>query len=346
MARVVTARVVTGRGTGTKAAADKTRCLRYDGTIQDRKEASMEIALGVNTDYSGDRGSPGPALEEIALAGFSHVMWGHHWNTDFLYTQPEICAIASRMNELGLFLMDTHGSSGVEKCWYSSCEYERLAGVELIRNRVDMTVCLGGDTVVLHPMITDPSRIDQWRSQGEKSLRELEQYVRNSGVSLVLENLFQSDHLEERDRSLQGFETLEYFFERFDAGYLGFCWDTGHAFILGEKAFAWSCDLARNRLRTLHLNDNRGDADQHSPPLTWDSPWTTIAEVIAASPYPPGKPLLFEIDARTNGGEPRSFLAGARQKAEDFSALVSSARSRNRAGTGNQGQPSRHGREG
>lgn len=308
-----------------------------DSRLQDNEEAPVEIALGINTDYVGDRGAPGPALEEIARAGFSHVMWGHQWNTDFLYTTPEVQAIAVVMKNLGLSLVDMHGSSGVEKCWYSPCEYERLAGVELIRNRVDMTALLGGDTVVLHPMITDPSRIDQWRLQGEKSLRELERYVRNSGVSLVLENLFQSDRLEERDLTLQGFETLEYFFERFDPGYLDFCWDTGHAFILGDEAFRRSCDLARRRLRTLHLHDNRGDADQHSPPLTWDSPWDTIAEVIAASPYPPGKPLLLEVDVRTNGGDSRAFLAEARRKGEDFAARVSLARASSARGSSARG---------
>jgi len=47
-------------------------------------------------------------------------------------------------------LSDTHGSEGTEKFWYSPHEYARLAGVELVKNRIDFTARLGGDAIVMH----------------------------------------------------------------------------------------------------------------------------------------------------------------------------------------------------
>ncbi len=282
----------------------------------------VDTSLGINVDYSGSNDSAMQALNEIANAGFSHIMWTEHWDSDYLYSQTEMQSIACRLDALGLSLADLHGTSGVKSCWYSTCEEERLAGVELIRNRVDMTAMLGGDSVILHPMITNHQQIDLWRSQGERSLRELEEYVLMKKVSLVLENLFQSDYLQQRDDTLQGFETIEYFFNRFAPDYLGFCWDTGHAFILGEKAFKWSVSLAHQRLRSIHLNDNQGVSDQHAPPLTWDSPWEIIAETIASSPYPRGKALVVEVDARENNFDSLAFLAEAHMKAKAFAALI------------------------
>lgn len=80
--------------------------------------------------------------------------------------------------------------------------------------------------------------------------------------------------------------------------------------------------LARQRLRVLHLNDNPGDWDQHSPPLTWKPDgWEPVIEAIADSPYPRDKPLVFEIDARNNGGNPRAFLQEVHEKASAFDAL-------------------------
>ena len=96
----------------------------------------MKIAL--NTDYYSGTGSPEMPLRYLAEAGFTHVHWCHQWCTDFLYGKAEIDAIGRLLRGLGLTLLDIHGSAGVEKCWFSTVEYQRRAGVELVANRVGM----------------------------------------------------------------------------------------------------------------------------------------------------------------------------------------------------------------
>ncbi|MFO8065282.1 MAG: sugar phosphate isomerase/epimerase family protein [Spirochaetia bacterium] len=282
----------------------------------------METEIAVNTDIDGSDGSPFPSIDMAAEAGFTHLTWGHQFNTDFMYSHAEVRAIARRLSARGMRLTDTHGSSGIEKCWYSSVEYERLAGVELIRNRIDMTAALGGDAVVLHPMVTGPDELDESRKQGTQSLKELEHYAVNAGVVLALENIVRSERTGRRDDGRQCFETIEYFFDRFSPEFVGFCWDTGHCLITGAGAMERAAGLARERLRVLHLNDNPGDWDQHSPPLTWKPDgWDAVAEAIADSPYPQSKPFVFEIDARNNGGNPRAFLQQVHEKALAFDEL-------------------------
>ena len=109
----------------------------------------MKIAL--NTDYYAGTGSPEMPLRHLAEAGFTHVHWCHQWCTDFLYGKAELDAIRGWMRELGLTLLDIHGSAGAEKCWFSPVEYQRRAGVELVRNRLEMFTELGGTGALMSP---------------------------------------------------------------------------------------------------------------------------------------------------------------------------------------------------
>ena len=106
--------------------------------------------LSITTDYFTDRGCPESYLKRIAEADFTHVHWCHQWNTDFIYSECEINQIKKWLAEYGLKLLDLHGSIGPEKNWMSSWEYERLAGVELVKNRMAMVRRLSGDVVIMH----------------------------------------------------------------------------------------------------------------------------------------------------------------------------------------------------
>lgn len=291
----------------------------------------MSGKYSVNTDIENDKGYPFGVFRQIADAGFTHIHWGHQWNTDFIYTSSEIAEIKKHLNIFGLSLSDTHASSGVEKCWYSPLEHERLAGVELVKNRIFMTAVLGGDAVVLHPFVLYKRELlPGFREQGLKSLGEIEGFARSCGVRIALENLFQADASGIRDRELENIDTLEYFFARFSSDYLGFCWDIGHSILLGEQSFMRCEKLAKERLAVMHLNDNRGDFDQHSAPFTWYSRWTWIAEIIASSPYPPDKPVLIEVDVNKNPDYSLvEFLKVNFAAGEKFSRLVEACRIKN-----------------
>ena len=121
--------------------------------LQSPRPGKCDIAmmqLSITTDYVRDDGNPEPYLRRIAEAGMTHIHWCHHWCTDFLYADSEIEQIGRWFADYGLRLNDVHGSEGVEKFWYSPWEYARLAGVELVQNRIDFAARLGADVVVMH----------------------------------------------------------------------------------------------------------------------------------------------------------------------------------------------------
>ena len=202
--------------------------------------------ISINTDFVIDNGNPFPFIEKIARSGFKNIQWIHHWNSDFIYMESEIEEIKNRLSEMDVSVNDIHASSGREKVWYSEKEYERRAGVELIKNRMDMAQKLGGDTIILHPTIAANEKLRNIQfQQGLKSLKELEFVFQETGIKIALENL-----------DLPSYQTIENYFDLFNFDYLGFCWDTGHSNIVGKEAVEWANHLAIKRLITTHLNDN------------------------------------------------------------------------------------------
>jgi sugar phosphate isomerase/epimerase len=236
----------------------------------------MEWSLGmlsITSDYFQSKGDPLPYLERIAAAGFTHVHWCHHWNTDFLYSEPEIRQIGHWFNDLGLRLLNLHASQGVEKYYCSFLEYQRLAGVELVQNRIRMAVQLGADVVILHvPSELSPEARAAIMRPLRRSLDVLVLFAREHGVRLALENMASDD-----------FDMLGTLLKEYDSGGLGLCYDAGHGNIDGRGLD--NLEKVKSRLIALHLHDNDGARDQHNIPFTGSVDWRRLAGIIASSPY-------------------------------------------------------------
>jgi len=221
------------------------------------------VELSITTDYAEDTGDPSPYLRRIADTGFSHVHWCHHWSTDFLYSKWEIEEIRKWLTNCELRLLDLHGSVGPEKNWASPREYERLAGMELVHNRIEMTAQLGGKIVVMH--VPKGSKNLPLR----KSLEQLEPSVRANGVRIALENT-------------NNFDAIAQLLSEYDAGYLGLCYDSGHAHI-AEDAMSVLTTLAP-LIVTAHLHDNDGTSDDHRIPGLGTIDWSAVVPVLRQCP--------------------------------------------------------------
>lgn len=229
--------------------------------------------LSITTDYINDTDNPKPYLRHIAEAGFSHIHWCHHWNTDFIYSTDEISHIKSWLNEFSLQLLDLHGSSGKENIWWSNLEPERLAGVELVKNRIDMTSELGSDVIVMHA--------DEYSDALRKSLDELESYAKERNVRIAIENC-----------EAANFSIIEKLFNEYTPDYVGLCYDSGHGNIQGAMGLD---NLKRfsDRLIAIHLHDNDGKTDQHKPLFSGTIDWDRLTTILAESAYK--KPLNLEV---------------------------------------------------
>ena len=271
--------------------------------------------LSITTDYARDTGSPEPYLRLIAEAGFTHVHWCHHWNTDFLYLKSEVAQIGEWLNQYQLKLLDIHASDGSEKSWASLREYERLAGVELVKNRIDMAAALGSgaNVIVMHI----PSNLDEPIEQNagwlqlRKSLDALEPYARAQGVRIAIENTTVD--------SLRGIHKL---FELYDAAYLGLCFDCGHSNLMDNGLD--QLEMLKDRLIAVHLHDNDGNGDQHNLPFTGTVDWQRLARLLATSSYK--KCVSMESNMHRSGiSDEREFLAKAFAAGTKLTGMIAQA---------------------
>jgi len=266
--------------------------------------------LSVTTDYATDRGCPEPALRRIAEHGFTHVHWCHQWNTDFLYTEPEVAQIARWMRELGLGLTDLHASDGVEKKWTSPREYERQAGVELVRNRIEMTARLGGDVAIMHlgSVPSEPDAGARFWDQLWRSLDELEPVLRAAGVRLAIENGV--------------FAHIRRVFARYGPDLVGLCYDCGHGNLSGDGLD--EAEALAERLISLHLHDNDGQRDLHKPLFTGTVDWPRLARIIARSAY--DKWVSMETTMANAGfADESAFLRTVHEAGTRFAAMIEEA---------------------
>ncbi|MFA5645466.1 MAG: sugar phosphate isomerase/epimerase family protein [Candidatus Ratteibacteria bacterium] len=266
------------------------------------------MMLSIATDFNGGTGDPAPRLKQIANAGFSHIHWCHHWNTDFLYTKSEINQIKEWLREFGLQMLDLHGSAGQEKCWFSEKEYERRAGVELVKNRIEMTSQLNGDAVVMHIGGNDTNAI-------RRSLDEIMDFALKQKVKIALEN----------GQSPSYNLPLERLLFDYPSEYLGYCYDSGHGNISGNGIERLA--VCADRLCALHINDNNGKLDQHTVPFAGTVDWKKLASVIAKSGYT--KCINLEISIRyMKVTDDERLLAEAFQKGNLFVQMVEEAKKR------------------
>jgi sugar phosphate isomerase/epimerase len=221
--------------------------------------------LAITSDYFQSVGDPQPYLQRIAEAGFTHVHWCHEWATDHIYSAEEIRQIGRWFKDYRLDLLNLHGSHGQEKVWVSHDENRRQAGVELAQNRIGMTARLGGKVIIMHiPSTAPPETRLGWLTQIRKSLDDIEPFVRRHAVRVALENMAKDD-----------FEMLGILLGEYEPGFLGLCYDSGHANMGGEGI--QGLERLKERLIAVHLHDNDGVNDQHKIPFTGTVDWNRLA---------------------------------------------------------------------
>jgi sugar phosphate isomerase/epimerase len=269
--------------------------------------------LSMTTAFVQDTGNPKPYLRRIAEAGFSHVHWHHHWNTDFIYSPCEVDQIAVWLHTFGLRVSDIHASEGIEKCWTSPVEYERQAGVELIKNRIWMAGHLSCRTVVLH-LPAEPEDAEEraffW-VQVLQSLNELALYARAHDVLLALENLLSDNLL-----------ALEKVLIRYPPDYIGICCNMRPAHCSdSELEFL---ERFRHRLLALCVDDSDDATDPHGLPVTSTIDWQHLARLVARSPYQGYLSMVGRLDQSSL--TEHAFLARAFQAGSRLTHMIEEAR--------------------
>ena len=290
------------------------RC-RSRGEVIRTSPANGAPMISIATDYVQGTGNPYPYLQAIAEAGFTHIHWCHQWNTDFLYATPEIDQIERWLDELGLKVTDLHASAGREKAWASVREYERLAGVELVANRMEMTARLGSDAIVLHfpgELAEEPVAVDHWDAMW-RSAEALAQHSQATGVRIAFENLSPSG----------SWRPIAAVLSEYGPEVAGLCYDSGHGNISGDGLDQLATHA--DRLIAIHLHDNDASGDQHKLPFMGTIDWDRLVGLIAGSSYE--KWVNVEVSQERSGYEDTAtFLRDARAVALRLTDAIDACR--------------------
>ena len=111
----------------------------------------------------------------------------------------------------------------------------------------------------------------QWK-WNEEFLGFLAPMAKEMGITLCVENLYEAmgGHLVEGPccNARKAAERIDRFNEKYQAEVLGFCFDTGHANIVGLDMESFLAVLGE-RLKVLHIHDNDGVSDLHQVPFTF-----------------------------------------------------------------------------
>lgn len=292
------------------------------------------MEFGINTDFQGEPDKIEDienCLKLIAQAGFTHMHWCFEWDGDYLYAGSEMQQIREWMDKYGLRAKSLHASRGsrqggdgrirahYRKDYTSTVEYNRIAGVEQIKNRVELAHILGTSEIVLHMYLPYrdfaelPGAKDVFYEKVYKSLDELQPFCREKGVRICIENLFEAPG----ELQIEQFNRL---FERYPADFLGLCLDTGHANLVWGNAFVKELvERFGKRLYSIHMHDNRGWGkepgcnDAHSLPGEGNIDWKALMAALRNTAYE--EPWVLEVN-KPAGEEAEAFLMRARRAAE------------------------------
>ena len=261
--------------------------------------------LAIATDYRGEFRKTEDieaCLREIAEAGFSHIHWCFDWTGDYIYSKAEMYQIREWMEKYGLKAKSLHASNGsncgdakqkghYRKDYTSEMELNRIAGRELIENRVELAHIIGATEIVLHMYLpfldfqNKPESKEVFYRQVLRSLDELEPFCKERKVRICIENLFEAPG----ELQLEQFDLL---FARYPKEFLGFCLDTGHAnLVWGDSFIEVLTERYKDRLFSIHMHDNKGWGDEpgcgdaHRLPGEGNIDWKRLMGVLRTSAY-------------------------------------------------------------
>lgn len=224
----------------------------------------------------------------FADAGISSIEIHGYTRDDFDFGDADLVAATNEtVDRYGLHIWSCHSpaydpldlASTDPTLREHTCNVMRAAirASKLLKSRV--FVCDG----VAPPRRDDAPSVR--RAMYANSLRELLGEAKQLGLRLAIEN-----HTDEWGF----FVTPEDFFGLIatdDLAELGACWDTGHAWIAGQRPEAGG--RLGTHLITLHVHDNDGRNDDHCLPLSGTIAWDGFLKGLRTARYE--GPLMMEL---------------------------------------------------
>ena len=153
--------------------------------------------------------------------------------------------------EINEYLWNQVAPKSMEVCAFFDCPYIVIHGFKLAH-------FLGSEEL-------------EWQETA-KFIDSIAPLARERGITICIENLYDGigGHLVEGPccNAKKAAERIDFFNDKYGAEVLGFCFDTGHANIVGIDFESFITTLG-SRLKVLHIHDNDGISDLHQIPFTF-----------------------------------------------------------------------------
>lgn len=237
------------------------------------------------TDYNSDLHSwidIERQIGNLAEAGFTHTQWMQNWEGEYLYSKSEMFQARDVLRHYNIHAHSIHASEGgkrtiivdgkkvfrnryrltdIRKDYTSENEYARLAGVDLLKNRIDLCSHIGAVVMVLHMQLPyrlfekEPEAEQRYYTQVFKSFDEVKEYAKAAGVKIALENMICTPQKWQEKQ----FDLL---FDRYEEDFLGFAWDSGHGALMCREDYYYFLKRYGKRMYATHLQDNASIPDE------------------------------------------------------------------------------------
>jgi len=248
-------------------------------------------------------------VDAIYESGFRQIeicSWPHHLD---YHKQDDVQRAGERLRTLGLHPFSFHAPFADRIDITSFDDNIRHAAVEELLLACRSAAIMGVRNVVLHPGPERAGRppehefLRHMRLAAE-SLNLVAKTCRDLGVHLLLENML--PHL------LFGHTSdMLFLLGEIKAADVGACLDTGHAILARELGTV--VHKLSGHLKMIHINDNRGDYDEHLCPGDGFIDWRWFLGELRHHHFKGS--LILEISSRADE-DPRQVLERARRASD------------------------------
>ena len=208
---------------------------------------------------------------------------------EFVKNQKEL------VDSLGLEVSQAHAHF---YGWNGLTAEQKEWNEELVRRSIIGAGIIGAKWLVIHPGTVSDGTYYSYKKSLEENLkyyRALIPLAQKHNVGIAIENMIESKI---GRRYASSTEELMELYDKLNDSTFGICWDFGHANLCAADQCAALRDIG-SALKALHVDDNRGEKDDHLLPYFGKIKWEPIMKTLKEINYKGD--FTYEIHGFMNG---------------------------------------------
>ncbi len=226
---------------------------------------------------------------------------------DYANRRQHVVEIANRFKSTGKTLNSVHAPMFSDYEWgrtgnpplniASPDRSHRIEAMDEIKRAIEVAEHIPFRFLIQHLGTGGEEFAEKKLDAAMTSVEHLKAFAKPLGVTVLLENI--PNELSTPEKLVE-FINLTHFED------VGFCFDIGHAHMMGGVTHAF--ELMKKNIRSTHLHDNNKDRDAHLWPGDGSINWTEAVQLLGSAPHVP--PFMLEIE-----GEGKTNMEEGMQKA-------------------------------